>query len=450
MDDHESFLADLNGFLHALQASDGPQSAVPASNHTVDLLQDSDHLLAETEALLVSYGDANAVHVQQDRPQNARSDTPKTLEEQRREIQNAQAAKRRLKYRNKLKNERLTLLEQEKVLSDELSHLQRARRKAKAIEERSVAAPLWEAVASRQMDGRRVAEEQQWRLKNAVASRAKMIQEVDEMMRQQLFGVATTKLCAEGDIAATASAVQLDADDTALFEEYLQDMDVVYKQMDEAFRACQIADNVVTSFKVGPEWKRDGDLEYFENVDVSLMPFGFEQTCSTMWQAMLHVHKRKDRQHYRGVSDPENTIAVKCRIPSPTDSGELVGMLVHLVTKRYVEADRSVMVWRALTEGDDEFSGMHSDETGWCVLRPNKADSDGAVVMPTVMQTFARFIPMTVATTFRDKTHVDQFAKLVVTSGEEDAADIARMMASLLIEDSPDKDVEVQTPPVIL
>lgn len=423
--DDESTWTDLNVFLHEC---DVPELQTTASA-TTDLLQDSDQLLAETEALLASY-DTKNVFVQQDHAQTSPIKTTKSPEELRRELKNALAAKRRHRYRVKLKNERQTLQEQEKTLSEEFKTLQRAKKKSKTIQASTIASPLWKDIASRQMDGRLVAEEQERRLKNAVASRTKVIQEVNGLMRHQLCSANGPNL---DKVTKTSTDVELEPDDVALFEEYLQDMDMVYKQTDEAFGASGVEENPTTSYKVDPIWKQDGDLEYFENLDVSLIPSSFEKTSRAMWQALLHVHSQKDRRHYGSVTDPDDTIAVKCLIPSPTDTNERVDMLIHLVLKRFIEAHRMVIVWRALTEGDAEFSGMHSDEYGWCVVRPINAVGHG--VATTVVQTFTRFIPMTIATKFSNKAHADQFAKLVVTSGEEDGSEITRMMASLLIED---------------
>lgn len=99
-------------------------------------------------------------------------------------------------------------------------------------------------------------------------------------------------------------------------------------------------------------------------------------------------------------------------------------MLVHVAIKKYVQPGRMVIVWRALTEGDNEFSGMHSDETGWSVIRPHK--TEGAII-----QAFTRYFPLAIATTFGDRVRTDQFSKLIVTSGEEDGSEITRMMESL-------------------
>ncbi|KAG2789745.1 hypothetical protein Pcac1_g1223 [Phytophthora cactorum] len=136
--DDASFLADLDGFLHDCDVLHPSTDLHPA---TTDLLQDSNQLVAETEALLASYATKTThVHVQQDHTRTSTVKTTKTPEELRRELKNAQAAKRRHRYRVKLKNERQTLQEQEKTLSEELKTLQSARKKTRTIQENSIAA----------------------------------------------------------------------------------------------------------------------------------------------------------------------------------------------------------------------------------------------------------------------------------------------------------------------
>lgn len=156
-----------------------------------------------------------------------------------------------------------------------------------------------------------------------------------------------------------------------------------------------------------------------------------------MWQSMLHVNRQKDRHHYNNVADSENTVAAKLRMRPMHESGERVDMLVHLAMRRYIEAGRIVMVWRALSHGEGEFDGMHSDETGWCLVRPNDEELDENSLMRTVIQTFVRFIPMSVANT-AGRVDGFQFTKFVVTSVEKDADEVARLMDSLLLDDPKD------------
>ncbi|EEY55214.1 uncharacterized protein PITG_09115 [Phytophthora infestans T30-4] len=148
------------------------------------------------------------------------------------------------------------------------------------------------------------------------------------------------------------------------------------------------------SYRLGPQRRRDRDVEYIDTLDVLLIPISFEQTCDTMWQSMIRLYRQREWHHYDSVH-----------------------MIVHFVMRRYVEKERMVVVWRALSEGEGEFTGIHSDETGWCIVRPNNSEEP---LLRVVMQTFVRFIPM----------------DFVVTSVEEDGAEIARMMDSLLLEDN--------------
>ncbi|KAG7383902.1 hypothetical protein PHYBOEH_009729 [Phytophthora boehmeriae] len=441
-----SFLADLTGFLDECEASTESTERQRQERGTDDLLLDSHKLVAETEALLASCGDAKSSHsvsIQNTSQVTTSGKVPipdkstfaeQSLADKKREIRKQQAAKRRNKYRNKLRNERQMLEEQEILLTDELAKLQHTRKKIKSLREKDAAVPAWRAIATRQMEGRLVAEAQQQRLQSAVEHRDNLISELGAMVQQRLYG-STGAIC---DGERVKSDVQIVPEDIVLLDEYLQSMDAIYSQTDEVFRACGVDKAPQYSFKEGPQRKVDGDVEYFDNLDVLLIPYSFEQTCSAMWQSMLFVHRQRSRQQYSGVTDPENTIAVKFRIPCPRESGEPVNMLILLVTRRYVEADRMVLVWRALSEGEGDFTGMHSDETGWCVTRAVNAEAGDIVVMPTVMQTFVRFIPMSVGVMSRCEYDVNQFTKLVVLSGEEDGVEVARMMESLLLDDTDD------------
>ncbi|KAG2792965.1 hypothetical protein PC119_g25794, partial [Phytophthora cactorum] len=405
--DNTAFLADLTEFLDDYDAS----IELHEPDTTSNLLLDSDQLLAETEALLLSSSDLPG-------PTEAGNSSTHSTAEQARRIKNAQAAKRRLKYRKKLRNERETLEDEERNLSEELEELQRARKRAKALGNKTLATSTWRAIAIRQKEGRLVAEQQQRRLQTAVENRAKMIEELGQMMRDS--GSNNTANIEEDK----RSHLRPNADDTVLFDEFLHDLEVIYPRADEVFRACGAEEMPTMSYSLGPEHKRDGDVEYIDHLDVLLIPFSFEQTCDTMWQSMTRLYRQRDWYHYE-VADPENTLAVKSHVQVSRESGGSVHMFVHFVMRRYLEEERMVVVWRALSDGEGEFTGIHSDETGWSIVRPNDADEP---LLRVVMQTFVRFIPMDITKTSNHAIGGYQFTKFVVTSVEEDGAEIARMM----------------------
>ncbi|KAK1929550.1 hypothetical protein P3T76_014948 [Phytophthora citrophthora] len=402
----DALLADMASFL------DGHEAPIELceADFTRELLLDGDQLLAETEALLNDVDTSHSNFVQ---------------------TKSARAAKRRLKYRNKVKNERESLAEEEMSLSVKVEELQRARKRAKALAGDTLATSTWKAIAIRQKEGRVVAEEQQRRLQLAVENRERMIEEIGKVIQERMSASKRTL-----EIEATKqSNAQLDEDDAVLFEDFLHDLDVIYPRTDEIFRACGAEENPTSSYRLGPERKRDGDVEYIDNLDVLLIPFTFEQTCATMWESMVNLYRQKNWDHY-DVDDPKNIVAAKAHVHVLSESGETANMIVHYVVRRYVEDKRVVMVWRALSEGEGQYTGIHSDESGWCVVRPNDSDEP---LMRTVMQTFVRFTPLDITKATNCGVSGFQFTKLIVTSVEEDGAEIARMMDSLLLEDLVDK-----------
>lgn len=408
--DDATILAELTGFLDDYEASIESQEPDISSS----LLLDSDQLFSETEALLF--------------PPNEPANSTCSTAAQVRGTRNTQAAKRRLKYRKKLKSERATLEDEEKFLSDELEELQCARKRAKALGDKTLATSTWKAIAIRQKEGRLVAEQQQRRLQNAVENRAKVIEEITQMIRENLNGSKNTPHIEQDK----RSPLKLDTEDSILFDEFLNDLELMYPRTDEVFRACGAEEKPTMSYRLGPQRRRDRDVEYIDTLDVLLIPISFEQTCDTMWQSMIRLYRQREWHHY-DVKDPANTLAVKSHVQVSRDSGQSVHMIVHFVMRRYVEKERMVVVWRALSEGEGEFTGIHSDETGWCIVRPNNSEEP---LLRVVMQTFVRFIPMDVTNTSNDAIGGYQFTKFVVTSVEEDGAEIARMMDSLLLEDN--------------
>ncbi|KAL3670926.1 hypothetical protein V7S43_004111 [Phytophthora oleae] len=118
---NDAILADLAAFLgdnNALQLRAEVQAHAAITNQAPDLIQDSDQLLAETAALLASYSapdsstassgpsdDAAQLHATAANLEPIRLKSPAEL---RRKMKNAEAAKRRLKYHNKIKFERQT------------------------------------------------------------------------------------------------------------------------------------------------------------------------------------------------------------------------------------------------------------------------------------------------------------------------------------------------------
>ncbi|KAE8893153.1 hypothetical protein PF005_g27499 [Phytophthora fragariae] len=106
-DQVDALLADVARFLVKSDTSSALVQATPLKSNPDSLLVSSHQLLAETEALLSSEADNNSL-IGANSVQTVSKAEPISAEK-RREIRNAQAAQRRLRYRQKLKNEKETL-----------------------------------------------------------------------------------------------------------------------------------------------------------------------------------------------------------------------------------------------------------------------------------------------------------------------------------------------------
>lgn len=133
-------------------------------------------------------------------------------------MRNANAAKRRLKYCTKIQNERQLLRQQEKELLIELAELQTMKSENQRIFERTKTMPVWQAIATRQLQSRLVA-----------ATRKKFLQELGEKVQQHLYGSNNTL---QDGGAVEHAAPPIGPDDAALFDRYLQEVDVAYNQVD--------------------------------------------------------------------------------------------------------------------------------------------------------------------------------------------------------------------------
>ncbi|GMF40804.1 unnamed protein product [Phytophthora lilii] len=388
-----------------------PVAAVQPPCGQEGLLLASSQLVAETEALVSSCssspqetGDDGVSETLSQDATPAKAAKSQTLAE-RRKNRNANAAKRRLKYTKKVENERQQLKQQEKELSAELAELQAKQTETNWIQEKTRSMPVWRAIATRQLQGRLVAEEERRRLRSAVASRKKLLQELGGKVQQHLYGAR--------DILQMA-------------------VDTAFAEIDDILRAKRVDQAPLSSFCPDPKHSRDRGIEYFENLEVQLVPFDFRQTGNALWQSMRIVHQEKTRQQYLDVDDNENVI-VKFRVKNQTDSSK---MLVWMVLQRRVEPDRTIILWRAHSKGEGELSDLHADDSGWSVVRPTDTVTKSTVAMPAAILNFVRFFPKGSTTGVdQERKEAEQFLRLAETSGYEQGADILRMMESLLLDD---------------
>lgn len=366
-----------------------------------------------------------------------------TTEEKKLVREKALAVKRRRAHRERVKHQLHELRKQMVELSAHLQELQATH--GDRVNDRATRLRIWKSIASRQEEARSAAVAQNRKLRAQVLHRQTQLRSLFNVLEKRSGCVDRAGGEKPWLHSENPTSGGLEPADSSLFDAFLGELDAAYAQTDEMLRSSGIArlSDQTSSQKVTRKWDTERGGMLFELVDSRVLPFSFVQTRSVLWQSIVRVHCRNPQEIYSRVSDPDNTIAVKCSVDCQVRSKNVTApLVVYLVLRRYTESDRTVLVWRALSEGRGDVSGLYSDETGWTVLRPKTGSSvagDGA----TTMETCTRFEPICsnasgasgAAISSSGVSDTDLFTSLLVNTVDQDNQDITHLMADLILKD---------------
>ncbi|KAG7384948.1 hypothetical protein PHYPSEUDO_002094 [Phytophthora pseudosyringae] len=335
---------------------------------------------------------------------------------------------RRSTYRKKQKAQKADLYQQVEELSTQLTELQNKKDAANTRRGLGLApTALWQVLANRHLQARLLAEEHQRRLREAVERRSALICDLGVIIRKRI-----SEGHPDGDnVQAPSKRARVESPDMALYDTFIKEMDDVYARTDSMFRETDVEaspDNA-TFYNASRTVTRNSN--YHELVGMVTTPFPFERVRSMVNQVRCMENRPGcEKIQVPGVTDETNVL--KFRIEARV--GMAVGSLVqHAITRRYNEADRIVVVWRKFTEGEGIYAGMHSDETGWNVIRPVPSWVEGA---GTCMESIIRYVPMTFNTAASADGKLKEFTDTIIAAGEEDCQACVRKLEGLLLDDA--------------
>lgn len=334
---------------------------------------------------------------------------------------------RRREYREKQKAQKEELYRQVEELSMKLVSLQQNQEAAKARRGLGVASPaVWKALANRHLHARLIAEEQQRKLHEAVQRRAQLIESLGNMVQKRIAEEQP-----DHELMRPMKRARPESPDAVLFEAYIKELDEVYARVDDVFSETVVRAADVPHCYFTPMQPRRKDASYHELVGKRSTPFPFDQVRKRMRDLQCMWHRVLDRVDYSGPCLSSSTTAMKVRIPGDTPSRSLVQ---YAIMRKYYESDRVVIICRKFTEGEGAYTGMHSDETGWTIVRPSPGSAD--VAGSTSMETVIRYVPMTFSAATGSDTLLKEFSDLIIKAGEEDCRKSLSIMEDTLLNEA--------------
>ncbi|KAK1940828.1 hypothetical protein P3T76_007534 [Phytophthora citrophthora] len=323
--------------------------------------------------------------------------------EKRREIQSAQAAKRRL-----LSSADERRKENAKASSNQLQGLETAREERKARQEGNLMFASWKALALRQLERRVQVEQQQKQQRAEVVGKARQIHEMNVLVAEML---QNTRIISSGLIEAS-----FDVGGTELFRAMLTELDEQYAQTDAVFKGLEFKTSVPASSSYKTYAKVAGSADRME------FPYDMEHIANVASMVMMNDPQVDSEKLH--IQDMKETITAKYHAKYQFKPGKYADVDLYGAAKTYREKNRVVFVMRWFTEGFGEFAGFNSNETFWMVIRPSEG-----ICGFTVVESYSRLVPMNFDISDED---MDKFLTFLVQLGEEESKQMVDMMEKLL------------------
>lgn len=349
------------------------------------------------------------------------------------ERQRELSAKRKRAHRERVKLEMEELNAQVAALERELRALEGSRVSSGPDSSQRKRSEVWRELATRHQERRRAAERLNEQLKRKIARNGALLGDLARV---------PTAHCWEHNqsLATQCCSPRGDFFDSSLLIGFAQELDAIYARTDEVMlRRGRFPSEPedLWSHSVTRHCDRATQSELFEIVDSFVLPFAYSKASPALWLSMAQIYATDPGLlETEAIEHPARTIAVHYRIyGNPRDAS---CMSCSFVFRQYIERDRTVLVWRALSEGQEgSMAGVATDETGWSVLHSMPSgccfsmDGEGG----TVMNTFVRMTPLVsdVAKGRGRALDLESFVSKVISSVSEDGDAISRLMDGLLL-----------------
>ncbi|ETL33582.1 hypothetical protein, variant 1 [Phytophthora nicotianae] len=239
---------------------------------------------------------------------------------------------------------------------------------------------IWEGFAARQRSRREKAERENVRLKLVLEGQIKVAKSLESLLlkrAQQQIAECTSSIQKPGDICPLGRTLDFRAD-AADFQELLEYLDAAYSEVDAVFAANGLAAMEMTQQDIHMREGVNGMyLEVFSN---KVMPFGQHATAEATWNYFKGSEKHRGNLYAKAAQNLDTPYTIIEHFSKELFAGNSsTDVRVKQIIRRYVEADREVVVWVATIAPIEikrkAFAGLSSHHRNYAVIKRAKAST---------------------------------------------------------------------------
>ncbi|GLE10344.1 hypothetical protein PINS_up022445 [Pythium insidiosum] len=234
---------------------------------------------------------------------------------------------------------------------------------------------LWERVAKQQRVERQRAERRNAELKGTLEDQLKVARSLEKVLLKRPTATFSSDLLDDLEARSKRIRTALHPQDAALsatFQRLLARAEKSYFQVDaewrrlgfhNSFRECSDSHVLVEDVS---------NRLYLEAINAKLVPFPLEATTAATWRCLNQDRLLVSSGVYRGVETSPHTICATSHVVFPMGPNIEARTTMSLLTKRYIEAERVILVLESESVCAASLDVAHSVSTierGWVVMR---------------------------------------------------------------------------------
>ncbi|ETP39788.1 hypothetical protein F442_12771 [Phytophthora nicotianae P10297] len=277
--------------------------------------------------------------------------------------------------------------------------------------------PFWRDMATRQKLRREKAERENARLKLVLEGQIKLARSMEALLQKRARQQVSECAGHLGKIGAQGRTLDFLADKRT-FDALLTSVDAAYHEVDQVFATNGLIDCETPNHDA--RMREGANGMYLDINSTKLLPFSKDTVGATVWNHFKGTEKHRGNLYEKAAKKLDNTDGTvmedfKMEFIGKTTRADF---RVKQVLRRYIEAERQIVVWvtsvHSLDEGKTRpFAGLGFAEKGYAVIKQPKSQALLKAGF-TILQMCSLVVPQKAESCIRDATSVGAFTEFVL------------------------------------